>query len=100
MKIKQGIIEKDNLKLNYVEIELNNSTILLIEGFKSFFMCGALNPKVYKDREVICGNAVGVKSIEQLLNSKINELSNYAIKQGLNTNMKVYEAFKELSEKE
>ena len=99
MQIKQGFINKQELELKYVEISLKNTTLLLIEGYESFFMCGALDPSVYKEREVICGRALGVKTIEELLNAKIAELSKYAIKQGLSVGMTVYEAFKELSQK-
>ena len=60
-------------------------------------MCGALDTTVYKDREVICGKALGVKTIEQLYNAPIVELSEYAKQKGLKVGMLVYEAFKELS---
>ena len=97
MQIKQGIIEFEDLKLNYVKINRKNTTLLLLEGYESFFMCGALDTTVYKDREVVCGRALGVKTIEELLNAKIADLSNYAKQKGLVVGMKVYEAFKELS---
>lgn len=99
MKINSGKVNKQELDLNFVEISLNNTTLLLLEGYGGFFMCGALDPAVYKDREVICGRALGVKTIDQLLNSKIYEISNYAKKVGLSTDMLVYEAFKKLSNK-
>lgn len=99
MQIKQGFINKEELELKYVEVNLKNTTLLLIEGYESFFMCGALDPSVYKDREVICGRAFGVKTIEELLNANLVEISNYAFKQGLNVGMTVYEAFKKLSKK-
>ena len=100
MKINSGIVNKNELELNFVEINLKNTTLLLLEGYNGFFMCGALDPSVYKDREVICGRAMGVKTIEQLLNAKIYQLSNYAIKKEITTDMTVYEAFKKLSNKE
>ena len=34
-------------------------------------MCGALDVEIYKDREVLCGKAVKVKTLEQLLNAPI-----------------------------
>lgn len=97
MQIKQGLIEKEGLELKYVEIALKNTTLLLIEGYESFFMCGALDVSVYKNREVICGKAFGVKTIDQLLNAKIVDLSEYAKTKGLESGMLVYEAFKKLS---
>ena len=97
MQIKQGFINKQDLELKYVEISLKNTTLLLLEGYESFFMCGALDTKVYKNREVVCGKALGVKSIEQLYDSSIVELSEYALEKGLKVGMTVNEAFKELS---
>ena len=99
MLVKQGIIKKDKLELKYVEIELKNTKLLLLEGYNAFFMCGALDVKVYRNREVICGKAIGVKTIEQLLNAEIKELSEYAKLQGLTEGMLVYEAFSKISDK-
>ena len=99
MKINRGLLKKDNLELNYVEICLHNTTLLLIEGYKSFFMCGALDTTVYKQREVVCGKVLGVKTIDELYNAKIVDLSEYAKQQGLKIGMTVCEAFKELSKK-
>ena len=48
MQIKQGLIEKEGLELKYVEIALKNTTLLIIEGYESFFMCGALDVSVYR----------------------------------------------------
>ena len=97
MQIKQGLIEKEGLELKYAEIALKNTTLLLIEGYGSFFMCGALDVSVSNNREVICGKALGVKTIDQLLNAKIVDLSEYAKTKGLESGMLVYEAFKKLS---
>lgn len=97
MEINSGLIKKDGMKLEYVEICLYNTTLLLISGYNAFFMCGALDTKVYKNREVVCGKALGVKSIEQLYDSSIVELSEYALEKGLKVGMTVNEAFKELS---
>ena len=99
MEINSGLIRKDNMEMNYVEICLHNTTLLIIEGYKSFFMCGALDTSVYKNREVICGRAMGVKNIEQLYNANIVDLSEYAKQIGLQAGMTVSEAFKELSNK-
>ena len=99
MEINSGLIRKDNMEMNYVEICLHNTTLLIIEGYKSFFMCGALDTSVYKNREVICCIAMGVKNIEQLYNANIVDLSEYAKQIGLQVGMTVSEAFKELSNK-
>lgn len=66
MKIKQGLMKRNELELNTVEIELEGTTLLLLEGYGAFFMCGALDVEIYKDREVLCGKAVKVKTLEQI----------------------------------
>ena len=99
LETNSGIIKKDDMTLEYVEICLDNTTLLIISGYKSFFMCGALDTTVYKNREVICGKAMGVKTIEQLYSAPIVDLSEYAKQKGLHLGMTVSEAFKELSKK-
>lgn len=100
VKIKRYDYFRDGLKLEALEVELKNTTLLLLEGYDMFFMCGALDTAVYKDREVVCGKAVKVKTIEELYEAQIYDLSNYAKSLGLNTGMKVYEAFIQISKKE
>ena len=39
MKIKQGLMKRNELELNTVEIELEGTTLLLLEGYGAFFMC-------------------------------------------------------------
>ena len=38
MKIKKGIIKYNKLKLNTVDIDLDNTSILIIEGYNAFAM--------------------------------------------------------------
>ena len=104
LKIKKEIIKKDNLILSGLEVELKGTTLLILEGYGAFFMCGALDVDIYnslkmKDRKVICGKALGVKTLDELYNGKIEKISNHAKECGLVEGMKVYEAFKRLSEK-
>ena len=46
MKIKQGLMKRNELELNTVEIELEGTTLLLLEGYGAFFMCGALDVEI------------------------------------------------------
>lgn len=98
MIVKQGILKKDGLVLNTLEVELKNTTLLLLEGYGAFFMCGALDVEIYKDREVLAGKAVKVKTLEELYNAPVFALTNYAVKLGLTPGMRVYEAFRKISE--
>lgn len=100
MKVLQDKIVKDGLTLNTLEVKLENTTLLLLEGHGAFFMCGALDPAIYKDREVICGRAVNVKTLDQLLEKELFETSTYAKNRGITAGMTTYEAFKALSKEE
>lgn len=100
MLVKQSVFEKEGLRLNALEVELKNTTLLLLEGYGAFFMCGALDVNIYQNREVVCGKAVKVKTLDELFNASVFDLSNYAKSLGLVPGMKVYEAFKKISEAE
>lgn len=93
MKIQSYDFKKDDLELKAVEIIFPNTTLLLLAGYDAFFMCGALNPAVYGQREVICGCAKGVKTIDDLFEAQIYDVTNYAKSKGIDSGMKVYEAF-------
>lgn len=102
--IMMNVIEKkyirDGLELNALMVELHNTTLLLLEGYQAFFMCGALDTAVYQNREVICGKAVGVKTLDDLYNATIKDCSNYAKSMGIVPGMSVHEAFNKISKKE
>lgn len=100
MNIRKYGYFRDGLKLEAVEIELKNTTLLILEGYGMFAMCGALDVNAYDKREVICSKSVKVKTIDQLYESNIKELSTYAKENGLSDGMKVYEAFIQISKKE
>lgn len=62
-----------------VTVLLPKITLLVVTGAKGYIMCGALdvgllNEKL-KDRNVIAGRAVGVKTIEQLLNAPLESVT-------------------------
>ena len=102
VKVKKGIIKYNKLKLNTVDIDLDNTSILIIEGYNAFAMCGALNVDVYnsdkmKDRKVICMRATGVRTIDSLFEAKIESCSNYAESKGIKKDMLVRDAFEILS---
>lgn len=74
-----------------VSVLLPKTTLLAVTSDKGYIMCGALdvgllNEKL-KDRKVIAGRAVGVRTIEQLLNAPLEsvtvEAENLGIKKGM-----------------
>ncbi|MDE5715916.1 MAG: DUF1805 domain-containing protein [Anaeroplasmataceae bacterium] len=96
MEVLQNKLISEELTLNSLEIRLKGTTLLLLEGYGAFFMCGALDCTVYKEREVVCGRALGVKTIYELYNAEIRDVSSYALTKGIVPGMKVYEAFKKI----
>ncbi len=74
-----------------VSVLLPKTTLLAVTSEKGYIMCGALdvgllNEKL-KDRKVIAGRAVGVRTIEQLLDAPLEsvtlEAENLGIKKGM-----------------
>lgn len=100
MNVIEQKFRKDGLELNALMVELHNTTLLMLEGYGAFFMCGALDPTVYQNREVICGRAVGVKTLDELYAATIQESSLYAKSLGIVPGMRVHEAFCQISKKE
>ncbi|MFL6555044.1 MAG: YunC family protein [Bacillus sp. (in: firmicutes)] len=62
-----------------VSVLLPKTTLLAVSSDKGYIMCGALdvgllNDKL-KDRKIIAGRAVGVRTIEQLLNAPLESVT-------------------------
>ncbi len=104
MRIKEGILKDNDISLETLEVDLGNTTLLILEGYKAFAMCGALNVDVYnsekmKARNVICIRALGVKTLEELYEAKAVEVSEAGINSGLAVGMSVKDCFEALSKK-
>jgi uncharacterized protein YunC (DUF1805 family) len=74
-----------------ITVRLPKTNLLVVTSDKGYIMCGALdvallNEKL-KDRKVIAGRAVGVKTIEELLEAPLEsvtiEAENLGIKAGM-----------------
>lgn len=74
-----------------VSVLLPKTTLLAVSSDKGYIMCGALdvgllNEKL-KDRKVIAGRAVGVRTIEQLLNAPLESVTFEAESLGVHKGM-------------
>jgi len=74
-----------------VSVLLPKTTLLSISNDKGYIMCGALdvgllNDKL-KDRKIIAGRAVGVRTIEQLLNAPLESVTAEAEELGIHPGM-------------
>lgn len=79
-----------------VTVLLPKTTLLAVSSDKGYIMCGALdvgllNAKL-KDREIIAGRAVGVRTIEQLLEAPLESITVHAETLGITPGMKGKEA--------
>ncbi|KAA8999677.1 DUF1805 domain-containing protein [Paenibacillus spiritus] len=79
-----------------VVVQLPKTTLLSVSTDKGYIMCGALdvgllNDKL-KDRGIIAGRAVGVRTLEQLLNSPLESVTHEAEKLGIAAGMSGREA--------
>jgi uncharacterized protein YunC (DUF1805 family) len=81
----------ENRTFMAIDVKLPKTTLLVIMSDKGYIMCGALDVKLLndklKDRKIIAGRAVGVRTIEQLLHAPLEsvtiEAENLGIKKGM-----------------
>ena len=104
MIVKEGILKDNDIFLETLEVNLGNTTLLILHGYNAFAMCGALDTNIYntpkmKDRRVICFKAIGVKTLEELYEARIADLSDYAKTIGLEKGMYIKDAYKIISKK-
>ncbi len=74
-----------------VKVKLPKTNLLAVMSDKGYIMCGALDVQLLndklKDRKIIAGRAVGVRTIDELLNAPLEsvtlEAENYGIKKGM-----------------
>lgn len=74
-----------------ISVALPKTNLLVVTSEKGYIMCGALdvgllNEKL-KDRKVIAGRAVGVKTIEQLLEAPLESVTYEAEACGIHKGM-------------
>ncbi|MEK5107270.1 DUF1805 domain-containing protein [Cytobacillus sp. FSL K6-0129] len=74
-----------------VSVELPKTNLLVVSNDKGYIMCGALdvallNEKL-KDRHVIAGRAVGVKTIQQLIDAPLESVTFAAEELGIKNGM-------------
>ncbi|UCZ52559.1 DUF1805 domain-containing protein [Bacillus shivajii] len=70
-----------------VSVELPKTNLLVVTNERGYIMCGALdvallNDKL-KDRKVLAGRAVGVKTIEELIEAPLESVTLEAEQKGI-----------------
>ena len=81
----------DNHTFNAVTVLLPKTTLLVVMNDKGYIMCGALDVALLnerlRDRQIIAGRAVGVKTIEELLNAPLESITVEAERLGIQKGM-------------
>jgi uncharacterized protein YunC (DUF1805 family) len=74
-----------------VSVLLPKTTLLAVTSDKGYIMCGALDVRLLneklKDRKIIAGRAVGVRTIDQLLNAPLESVTYEAEALGIHQGM-------------
>jgi uncharacterized protein YunC (DUF1805 family) len=75
-----------------ISVQLPKTNLLVVASEKGYIMCGALdvallNEKL-RDRGIIAGRAVGVRTIEQLLEAPLESVTVAAEELGITVGMK------------
>lgn len=72
-------LEVDGMFFTAIRVELPKTNLLMISNDTGYIMCAALDVDVLNtvlaDRQVIAGRAMGVKTIDQLLNAPLEKIT-------------------------
>lgn len=91
-------IEVNNVVFKAIHLELSDKgNLLMILGAKGYIMCGYLNINTAQKMGDVACIVTGVKTIEDVLNSKIVALTSNAQKLGIEMGMDVTDVLKKLS---
>ncbi|MFC4076202.1 YunC family protein [Salinithrix halophila] len=79
-----------------VEVALPKTNLLVVSTEKGYIMCGALDVALLNeklaDRGILAGRAVGVRTLEELLNAPLESVTLYAQERGIRPGMTGREA--------
>ncbi len=98
IKTLSATLELGDRKYYTHEVYLPKTTLLIVGNENGYFMCGALDVEIFdskphlKAREVVCGRALGVKTMEELIEGRLQSVSEAAKKRGIIVGIKVKEA--------
>ena len=91
-------IKVKNSVFKGIELDLcNDAKLLVITGERGYIMCGYLNINTAQKRQDAACIVTGVKTIEDMLNSKIVALTAKAQEFGITMNMPVKEALEKFA---
>jgi uncharacterized protein YunC (DUF1805 family) len=81
-----------------IEVKLPKTNLVIITTNKGYIMCGALDVELLntrlKDREIIAARAIGVRTLDDLLQAPLSDVTIEAEKLGIRSGMKGEDALK------
>ncbi|URN94668.1 MAG: DUF1805 domain-containing protein [Candidatus Pristimantibacillus lignocellulolyticus] len=82
------------------EVKLPKTTLLSISTDKGYIMCGALDVSLLnnklKDRAIIAGRAVGVRTLEELMDAPLESITDTAEELGVTVGMRGKDALEKM----
>ncbi|WP_058303321.1 YunC family protein [Gorillibacterium timonense] len=79
-----------------IEVKLPKTTLLAVSTDQGYIMCGALDIGLLNerlsDRKILAGRAVGVRTLEELLEAPLESVTHEAERLGITPGMKGREA--------
>lgn len=89
-------IEVEGHTVMGVEVKLPKTTLLAVYTSRGYIMCGALDVGLLNeklaDRHIIAGRAVGVRTLEQLMEAPLESVTLEAEKMGIHSGLSGKEA--------
>lgn len=89
-------IEIEGIIFTAVRVELPKTNLLIVSNEVGYIMCAALDVDVLneklKDRNVIAGRAMGVRTIDELLDAPLEKITDASAAFGWETGMSGKEA--------
>ncbi|MDG5788914.1 DUF1805 domain-containing protein [Evansella sp. AB-P1] len=84
-----------------ISVQLPKTNLLVVTNDRGYIMCGALDVQLLNDkltdRKIIAGRALGVKSIEQLIEAPLESVTVEAENLGIYKGMKGKDALLKMS---
>lgn len=83
-----------------VTVELPNTRLLAISTDRGYIMCGALDVNLLNtrlaDRGILAGRALGVRTLAELLEAPLADVTDAALKEGVTVGMSGRDALRRL----
>ena len=93
-------LDVDGVSITGIEVKLPKTTLLVLTTDLGYIMCGALDIQLLNeqlaDREIVAARAVGVRTLEDLLEAPLESVTHTANKFGITPGMTGREAIRKM----